>query len=198
MIISTIGYIAGLVTFLAYGLYAWSILKGRTRPSRSTWFIWTALTILIAVSYSVTGADDTLWSAYGAGVGTFIIFLLSIKYGVGGFEMIDKFVLIGAVLGIMLWYISGSAFLALLAYLTADLMGAIPTAVKTYISPWEEEWFPWAVTVSANVLNVIALDFTNFTQWELDVAVYPFYMILINGLILFFILRPRLKMAIER
>jgi hypothetical protein len=197
MIVSIIGYVAGAITFLAYVLYARSILNGKSRPSRSTWFIWTVLTFLIALSYSLTGADDTLWSAYGAAVGTLAIFLLSIKYGVGGWEKIDKFVLVGAVLGIGLWYYSGSAFIALLAYLTADLMGAIPTAVKTYVSPWEEEWFPWFVTVFANVLNVLALDVTAIGQWELDVAVYPFYMVVINGLILFFILRPKLGGVVD-
>ena len=187
-----VGYAAGIVSLAAYAFYASSILRGKTRPSRATWIIWSVVTVLIAASYWGTGATNTIWAAVGEAVGTLIICGLSIKYGLGGWEKTDKWAFVGAGIGLLLWFIFGNPFIALIAFLMIDFSAALPTAVKLYKKPWEEEWFPWAVTVSANALNIFALNILHPGLWELDVAFYPFYMVIINGVILFFILRPML------
>ncbi len=41
------GIIAGILSFSAYIFYIAAILKGTTRPNRATWFIWSAIGVII-------------------------------------------------------------------------------------------------------------------------------------------------------
>lgn len=181
--------VSAVFSLLAYAFYAVSIVRGNTLPSRATWLIWSVLLILAAVSYDSAGAQETALFAYASALGAIIIALISIKYGKGGWEPLDKAALGGALGGLLLWWLTDSALYALLAFLAADFMGALPTLVKVMQHPREEESLPWSITVFASFLNVIALNIWETDTLTFSVAIYPLYMLGINGLILFFILR---------
>src|SRR3989344_9149248 len=96
-----LGEIAGLISFSAYLIYIISTFRGKTKPSRSTWWILTFVGILIfASSYSIN-AKESMRIQLSYIIGPLIIAILSLspKYGYGSkLLQIDKISLLGAFL----------------------------------------------------------------------------------------------------
>src|SRR5262245_15629489 len=117
-----IGITAGVISFSAYIFYIIDILKGNTRPSRTTWFILSFISIVILASYDASGAEDTIWVAVSNATASIIIALLSIKRGVGGTTKLDIFCFSGSIFSLLLWWYFDSPTIALLANLVIDLL----------------------------------------------------------------------------
>lgn len=181
-----LGILAGVIAFLAYVLYIVAIVRGSTKPSRTTWWIWSILGIIVGISYFLSGAEHTIWVPLGEVVGPLIIALLSLKYGVGGWSPIDKFAIFGSIVSLILWGISGSPLVGLVAGLSIDFLAVIPTAVKTYYRPEEEDRFAWSLTGLGNFLNLFAVE-----KWVFAIAVYPVYAAIIDGVVLALLFRKK-------
>ena len=182
------GIIAGGLALIDFVLYDISIIRGKTRPNRATWFILSIVGIIIFSSYYSLGARDTLWMPLAYTIGPVVAFILSIKMGEGGWTTFDKVCLLGAGVSIILWWQTGSALVALLTNIVIDMFGLLPTVKKSYLNPASEEFFPWFVTVIACIFNIFAIQ-----AWEFNVWVYPIYMLLINGVIAWLLYYPRFR-----
>ncbi len=179
MIIGQIfGIIAGVFSFSAYIFYIIAILRGYTKPSRATWFIWAAVGIILAISYRASGAQDTIWVAVSEATAPTIIALLAIKYGDGGAELIDIFAFIGAIFSLFLWWYFESPLVALVTNLAIDFFAAIPTVLKSWQKPEQEDRFAWTLTQTGNLFNLFAIDKLIF-----GVVIYPVYTFIIDGVI---------------
>ncbi len=187
-----LGVIAGILALGSFLTYYYAILNGKASPSRVTWFILTLVGIMIAASYYSIGARDTIWVPIGYVIGPFITFILSIKYGEGGYTLLDQSCIVLVLLSLVVWYISGSAILTLIISIFIDFVGIIPTVIKSYVRP-ESEYLPsWILTFVVSIINILAV-----SEWEFSIYIYPIYMIVFNGLILFFLLLPILSNRIK-
>src|SRR5512134_3661769 len=99
-----IGKIAGALSFLAFVPYIASTLRGKTRPNRATWIIWTAVGVSLLTSYAAAGAKETLWLSVANLVAFVFVLILSVKYGEGGWTPFDAACLFGAAFGFLLWW----------------------------------------------------------------------------------------------
>jgi hypothetical protein len=178
----TFGKIGGFLAVLAFIPYIYSIVYGETKPSRTTWFIWSFIGVLVEVSYLAGGANDSNWVPLVYIFMPLTIALLSIKYGVGGSDRFDYWCIVIAVGGIFLWWMLQLSSIALVFFLIADFVATLPTIVKSYYNPEEEDSFSWLITFSASVINIFAID-----MWTFSVAIYPIYSAIIYGIIVFFL-----------
>jgi hypothetical protein len=171
-----LGILAAALATISHIFYIVAIIRGQTKPSRITWFIWAALGIIIASTYYYSGARSTLWVPIGEAFWYTAIAILSVKYGVGGWQKIDKIALVGVAISGVLWYISGSPIWGLVAALGVDLMAAAPTIYKSYKNPETEDKSAWILTSLGSLINVIAIN-----SWVFSIIVYPLYMLIMNG-----------------
>lgn len=172
------GIIAGILSFSAYLFYIVAIIKGKTKPSRATWFIWAIEGIILAVVYRASGAEDTIWVAVSEAIAPTIIAILAIKYGIGGAEKTDIACFVGSIFSLFLWWYFDSAVIALMANLAIDFFAAIPTIKKSWQNPKEEDRFAWSLTQTGNLFNLFAIDKIIF-----GVIIYPVYTFIIDGVI---------------
>lgn len=182
------GILAGITALIDFVAYDISILRKRTRPNRATWFILTIVGVLITLSYYSVGARDTLWVPIGYTIGPFIAFLLSIKYGEGGWTSFDKACLFLALASIIPWYLTGSALATLLINIFIDFLGMLPTIKKSFFDPGSEELHPWVITLISGTFNLLALN-----TFQFDIVVYPIYMFFVNGIVVLPLYRYYLK-----
>ena len=173
-----IGVLAGVLEFSAFILYYISIFQGKTRPNRATWFALTVVGVLIAASYYASGARETMWIPVSYVVGPLIAFLLSIKYGEGGWTVFDRLCLLGCFVGIVLWKVSHSPEITLFFSILVDFLGILPTLKKSYLDPLSEDKRAWLVTTLASALNIFAV-----SVWTFSIGAYPVYMLFLNGAI---------------
>ncbi|MFH1162223.1 MAG: hypothetical protein V1696_03040 [Candidatus Jorgensenbacteria bacterium] len=167
------GGIAALFSFLAYVPFLIAIFRKKVKPNRATWFIWSLVSYVIAVSYYQAGARDTALVPAVYGICSSVIFLLSIKYGVGGWTRFDRKCVIVSLAGIVLWILSSTPIVALFLNMGVDLTGGIPTIRKIFEDPSSEDRLTWIFFWLGSVANVAAID-----QWIFIIAAYPVVMML--------------------
>lgn len=174
-----LGKVAGIISLIAFVPYFISIIKGKTKPNKVTWLIWTLLGILLYLSYKEAGANETLWVPLIYIICPFFTIILSIKYGIGGWTRFDKLCLVGALVSTLLWIITGSPTTALSLFLLIDLFGALPTVKKAYVAPEQESKLAWFLMCLANCVNLFAVQ-----DFQLSILIYPLYTFII-GIIIF-------------
>jgi len=167
-----LGISGGIVGILGFFPYAYKVVTNEdTKPQRSTWLIWAVIGVIVLLSYDASGADTTVYIAMSYSVGPVIIFLLSIKYGIGGWSSTDKKCLIAAALGLMFWVILDRPDLTLASMLIIDVAGFLPTYLATRKGEYSESKTAWLLWSIAGLLTVSAID-----KWTLEISAYPFYM----------------------
>jgi hypothetical protein len=188
-----VGILAGVFSFSAYLLYIVAILKGYTKPSRASWFIWGAVGIILVLSYRASGAENTIWVPVSEAIAPVVIAILSIKYGSGGTEKIDIFAFVGSLFSLFLWWYFDSPVVALVTNLMLDFFAALPTIEKSWKNPAEEDRFAWTLTQIGNSLNLFAIDKLLF-----GVIIYPIYTFIIDGVITALLYRPLIEAASKK
>lgn len=180
------GYTSGILFILSAIPYVRSILKGDTKPQRMTWLIWTVLVFIAFFSQLAEGATWSLLLTAGDAITIIIVFLFSIKYGVGGFRKIDILSLIGAAISLILWYITHEPAVALFLIIIIDIIGSNLTIIKTWKNPETENWMGWAICGVGGFLGILAVGDFNFI-----LLAYPIYICLINSIIAIIVLIRR-------
>ena len=176
MIISQIfGYLSGIAILLSFVPYTKDIFLNKTKPERASWFIWSILGFISFFSLLSKGATYSLFLPGGQALGDIFIFLLSIKYGFGGFLKRDFIALIGAGVGLFLWYITKEALIALLVAISIDGIGVLLTVVKSYEQPKTETISAWILTFLGGLFGIFAVGNLNII-----LLIFPIYICIAN------------------
>jgi hypothetical protein len=186
------GYMSGILSALSYVPYVRDILKIKTKPERASWLIWTTLGSIAFFSQLAKGATDSLWLVGIQTLGVLIVFILSIKYGVGGLTKLDVFSLVMAGVGLILWYITQEPATALLIVIIIDFIGGALTVRKSYYDPESETLITWLLSGIAGIFAMFAVGSLNFI-----LLAYPVYIFLINFAVVGAILVGRRRIIIN-
>jgi uncharacterized protein with PQ loop repeat len=182
----SLGLVAGVLSLVGYIPYIISIIKGKTRPNKSTWFIWTVVGGLLAFSYAAEGDPQTIWLPLGYFFGPLITAILSIRYGDANWSRFDIICLSVAIISVIPWVLSKNATFTLLINVLIDMAGALPTLVKTYHEPETEDLTAWFIFFIANTIQLFAISYWNIA------AIYPIYLFFLAGFIVFLVLKGKI------
>ncbi|MBD2449319.1 hypothetical protein H6G76_19575 [Nostoc sp. FACHB-152] len=185
---ATIGVVAGFLSILCFVPYIVTILQGKTKPNRATWWIWVILSTVISASYYSSGAGNTIWLPVCGGIGQLIVAILSLKHGEGGWSRFDRLCLLGVGISLLLWWQFNSPLIALLLNILIDFLGALPTIKKSYYEPQTENLLTWILYLAASTLNLFAIE-----SWSFTLSAFPLYIFFINTTIVIFLLRNKLQ-----
>jgi hypothetical protein len=166
--------------------YTKSMLNGKVKPHR--------VTRLIVWLASVAGLLGVLNSSNNAGKIFALIFLIratyllimAVIYGVGGLQKLDLYCLFFGVLALVAYYTTRSGLLTISLGIAADLIGYLPTFVKTYKKPESEDPLFFSIEGLASLFAIFAI-------WELvpDIL-FPIYFLLSSMTVVALIYRKRL------
>lgn len=183
---SHIGEIAGIIAFISFIPYLVSILRGKTKPSRAGYGIWAVVEVIWASSYISSGATTTKWVGIVFAATAVLIFLLSLKYGMGGFNRFDITCLVLAAIAVILWVTTKNPTVAVYTSTLAALLGYPPIIKKSYLHPESENFASWALYAIAATLNVCAL-----TTMKLTIILRPLLTLPLAYLIVVLLILPK-------
>lgn len=166
--------------------YTKSMLKGEAKPHRVTrLIIWLA---------SLAGTLGVINSSNRAGQIFALIFLIrasylllmSVKYGTGGLSKLDLYCLGFGIAALLAYALTQNGALTICLGILADVIGYIPTFVKTYKYPKTEDPLFFSIEGVASLFGVFAV-------WELSADIlFPIYFTLCSALMVGLIYRKKI------
>ena len=178
-----LGYASGLLITISAVPYISDIFRLKTKPERATWFIWS---VLLTIAFFAQFAKGGTWSLITTGIDgliVIIIFILSIKYGMGGASRLDIVALIVSGIGLVLWYLTNEPLYALLITIVIDMLASMLTVVKTYKEPSTETFSAYMICGTGGLLGAFAVGTLNFS-----LIIFPLWICVMNYAIGFTIL----------
>lgn len=171
--------VSALLVVASMPPYLIDIFKGKTKPERASWLIWTVLGAVALVSnYELA----VTWSLLFIGIDVLyctVVLALSFGRGAWGWTKLDKAALVIAAVGIVFALIFRQPVLAIWGVIAADIAGTVLTYAKTYQSPESETTISWVLTGSAAIFSALAVG-----RAEFGLLLYPVYIALANFVIL--------------
>lgn len=178
-------FLAVSINLVGAIVYAYSVVKGSTRPNRVTWFILSFAPLLAFAAMMAQGVSfrESVFTLE-TGISPLIIFISTFFAKQPKWE-ITKFDLIcGAlsVIGFVLWLILKEGNIAITFALLADGLAFLPTLVKAFKYPETEN--PWAFMMGT-VAAVIAIAI--LSTYDYKHLAFPVYILIADVLASLFI-----------
>jgi len=170
-----LGYVSGILIILSFVPYLRGIFRKETRPERASWLIWSLLGGIATFTQLAKGASHSLWLPALQTIGDLAIFLLAIKYGMGGLLKRDKIALAAVGLSLILWYFTQEAAVALFIVIFIDAVGAVLTILKTHEHPTTEPMSSWVLTCLAGFVGIFAVG-----EFDAILLAFPVYIFVAN------------------
>lgn len=170
-----LGVLAGVLALLAAIPYIRDIIRGRTKPNRVSWFIWVLLQAIALLSQLAEGGRDSVLLSGGDLIASAIILVLAFYKGESKWHWIDKAALLGAAVGLSIWYFFNQPVLALLITVFIDFCGVVPTLRKAYAEPYSETLSTWLIVGVGGVCSILAVG-----KFDRSLLLYPVYLTLAN------------------
>lgn len=142
---------------LAGVIYCASIIRGRTKPHRTTRFA--VLVILTLNFFSILAAHGNLGAEVYSGIlfiSAIAFLLLSLKSGMGGLSAFDLTCLVIALSGVVAWRLAANPILGVWFAVLGDLVAYLPAFYKTWKHPHTESPWLYALSGSASFIGLIA------------------------------------------
>lgn len=178
--------IAGLLFIAGFIPYVRAILRGETKPAKTSWIIWATLDTITTLGMLIEGSVNG--QIVGAVTGAWLITILALKYGTSGWTKPDKFCLAGAILGIALWQTFSDPVLGIVTSEVVVFIASIPTFVSAWKEPGREDKTAWAIFWISCVCAVIAIP-----KWTLADAAQPITFFTIESIMMFILYGRRTR-----
>jgi hypothetical protein len=155
--------------------YIIDTLKRKTQPERVTWLIFSIISLVAFISQLALGAS---WSLFLSGFDTaasILVFILSLKLGVGGFTRLDISALVIAGIGVVIAIAADQPLISLSGVILADIAGVVITVRKAYLDPSSETAISWLLVGTASLFGIFAVG-----ELKFGLLLYPIYLMIVN------------------
>lgn len=174
-----IAIVSIVMTLFGYFYYFRDIFAGKTKPHAFSWLVWSSLTAIAFAGQLTDSAGPGAWVTGVTALVSFIIFSLAIKKGEKNITKSDKANLFGAVVALVLWFLTSNPLSAMILITIVDFLGFLPTIRKSYSKPYEETLVTYLLSGLKFLLAILALNNYTVVTW-----LYPASLVIAN---LFFV-----------
>ncbi len=164
--------VAAVLNLIGSLSYLKDTIKGKTRPNRVSWFLWAAAPLIAFSAELNHGVGLPALMTFMVGFGPLLIFLGSFVNRKASWKLTKLDMVCGAlsILGLILWQVTGSGYLAILFSILADGLAGVPTIVKSYKEPESENWHVFFFGAVSAAITLLAID-----TWDLAHYGFPLY-----------------------
>jgi len=165
--------------------YTKSMLAGKAKPHRVTRFIvWLASVAGVLGILHSTNTPGKIFAFIFLTRATYLL-VMSLIHGVGGATKLDRYCLSLGIVALVSYVVTGNGSLAICLGILADVIGYVPTFVKTYHHPGSEDPLFFTIEGVASLLGVFAI-------WQLRAdLLFPLYFTLCSLIMVTLIYRKK-------
>jgi multisubunit Na+/H+ antiporter MnhE subunit len=137
--------------------YIAAILKGKTKPHQLSWLVFVIMNGIVFFSQYFEGGRQSILIALTFFIGSFIVLLLSFKYGVRDTSKWDQLLFLFALAAIVLWFLTKSNATAIWLTVLIDIAATTMMILKVRATPHSEAPLPWLLAIIAYVFSCLSL-----------------------------------------
>lgn len=189
MDIKYIVILGAIVNFVGIYFYIKDVIKGNVKPNKVTWLMWSIGPLIATFAAFSSGVRWAVVPVFMAGFAPLIVFIISLfsKKSYWKIEKFDYFCGICSVLALVFWYITKEPLVAIIFSILSDFFAGIITVKKTWNYPETESHTPYSTGIFSALTSFFAIPVWTPVQY-----LFPFYLVFMNGLILFAIYRKKI------
>ncbi len=195
MLNSNFVYVGIAIASVGSVAYFIEVLRGRARPNRISFFLWSINPIIAFFAQTSQGVSlQSSLLALSQGIFPFLILLASFANKKSEWKITKRDLFLGSLsfVGLILWYLTKVGNVAILFSILADGLAALPTIIKSYQHPESEVAWPWIATSIGVVFTL--LTFTKITFENSAFIIYLFVANLIIYSLIQFKIGKRMKL----
>ena len=183
-------YVSLLFAVIGYGNYIIDTYKGKTKPNRVSWSLWSLAALVTLYSQHELGGGIQLLYTGLQFVLPFTIVLVSFKDKKSYWRLTRYDFLCGVTsfVGIIFLLFVNQPLVALWLGIFSDFFASIPTLIKCYTHPQTESWKTYVLAVLSSLVVVLTVKPWAFVNYS-----FAFYVMLMNVLFVVLLLAPRRK-----
>lgn len=168
--------IAGVLNISGILLYVYDTVKGKSKPNRVTWFLWSLVPFIAFSAQIKQGVGLTSILTFTSGFGPFLVLVASLlnKKAYWDLKRFDLICGAIAIIGVVLWLITKNPNLAIIFSIAADGFAALPTVVKSFKFPETESMVTYLLASFGALLTLFTID-----TWELEFFAFPLYIFIL-------------------
>jgi len=151
------GFLSTILAMYCVVPYVLAIIKGKTKPHQLSWFVSAIMNGIAFFSQYFSGGRQSTLISLIFFIGSTIILLLSLKYGVRDTSKWDRLLFGLALLTIVIWLITRRNDVAIWLTLVIDIFATGMIALKVRAEPHSEAPLPWALAAIAYVFALLSL-----------------------------------------
>ena len=158
-----IGTLIGAAGSLAYLV---NTVKGRVRPNRVTFLMWSFVPFIAFSAQIQQGVGIEALMTFSTGFLPLTVFIASFANKASEWKLTRFDVVCGilSLVGLVLWMITKVGNIAIFFSIVADALAAVPTVVKAWKYPETEIAWPWIATVFGVLLTLLTLSEFTFAN----------------------------------
>jgi hypothetical protein len=186
-----IGIAAGIFSLCGYIPDVLDIVRGKFKPQRASWLIWTLSSCLILLSYYELGAWPTIWVPLAYVLGTATVTIFSFIYGQDGWGFLERATLVVAIVSAIRWIFFENVLFTLLINLAVSFTSYI-NRIKGLIRDKTEreggDFTTWSLYSIGAFLNLFAIN-----DWSAQISTLPIVYFVMNAVTFILIVKHKAK-----
>lgn len=157
--------------------YALQTIKGKTKPNRVSWLLWSIAPLIATAAGLASGVTWAVLPVFISGFGPLLVFLSSCANTSAYWKLkrFDYLCGIFSLLALLLWFITKNPNVAIVFAILSDAAAAIPTLKKAWWHANTETYAPFLGGFFSAATGFFAIQ-----HWIFAALAFPIYLLFIN------------------
>ena len=181
-----------VIGMYSYIPYFRDIFAGKTKPHAFSWFVWFLLTAIAFFAQIAGKGGAGAWVTGFTAIVALAITVAALKVGRKNIVQLDWLFFTGSLSALLLWAITKNPIGSVIIITIIDALAFIPTFRKSFFKPHEETAITYALSAAKFAVSLAALSTISITT-----ALYPFSLVITNGLFVVMIMWRRKQFNID-
>lgn len=170
-------FLAFALSMVGAVIYVKGVLQGKVKPNIVTWGLWATAPLLAVAAQIDEGAGLRAVHTFSTAFGPMLIIAAALikRNAFAKIKATDYVFGALAIIGLVLWQITGQGYLAIIFAIAADGFAALPTILKLYREPKTENGSIFGFGIIASIITLLTI-----SDWRFEEFGFTLYILLIT------------------